>query len=67
MFMWIIISQNDVTRILITSVSAAIDRYLLPGDAQQQTLRRPLLLSIDGTDRCSTVPLTLLHKLCRQR
>jgi len=32
---------------------AAIDRYLLqiPGGAQQQTRRPPLLLSIDGTDR----------------
>jgi len=30
---------------------SAIHRYLLPQDAQLQTLRTPLLLSIDGTDR----------------
>jgi len=37
-----------------------------PRGAQQQTHCKPLLLPVDGTDRCSTVSQTLLCIQCGQ-
>jgi len=42
-----------------STAPAAVDRYLLPYGAQQQTRRPPLLLSIDGTDKRTDGPFTV--------
>jgi len=48
------------------SARAAVDRYLLPAGAQQQTRRTPLLMLTGGTDRQTDerTDARPLHKPC---